>query len=163
MASDGSLAVVHGEVTRPAPSPELAARVLADYRETISDLLLDTFTTEWSSWATRHRALVRNQAHGKSDIRIDVGDARDHRALDHLVHARRRSHHLVSNQALHARSINIDRLLLHAQERSSIGIMLYEKLRLNSARRPARPLRDRPAATTRDRRQRCGSAGSDLL
>ena len=31
-----------------AGQDDLSARVLADYRETISDLLLDTFTTEWS-------------------------------------------------------------------------------------------------------------------
>ena len=32
------------------------ARVLADYRETISDLLLDTFTAEWSAWARGRKA-----------------------------------------------------------------------------------------------------------
>jgi hypothetical protein len=37
-----------------------ADRVLADYRETVSGLPLETFTAEWGAWA-RRRAVVRNQ------------------------------------------------------------------------------------------------------
>jgi hypothetical protein len=56
---------------------DLSARVLADYRETISDLLLDTFTTEWSSWARRHHHQVRNQAHGSPANLLDLYAASD--------------------------------------------------------------------------------------
>jgi hypothetical protein len=51
--------------------------VLADYRETISDLLLDTFTTEWSAWAKRHGRQVRNQAHGSPANILDLYAASD--------------------------------------------------------------------------------------
>ncbi len=56
---------------------DVAARVLADYRETISDLLLDTFTTEWSAWARRHGRQVRNQAHGSPASLLDLYAASD--------------------------------------------------------------------------------------
>lgn len=53
------------------------ARVLADYRETISDLLLDTFTAEWRAWARGRHALVRNQAHGSPASLLDLYAASD--------------------------------------------------------------------------------------
>ena len=56
---------------------DVSARVLADYRETISDLLLDTFTTEWSAWARRHGRQVRNQAHGSPANLLDLYAASD--------------------------------------------------------------------------------------
>ncbi len=56
---------------------DIGARVLADYRETISDLLLDTFTTEWSAWARRQGRLVRNQAHGAPGSLLDLYAASD--------------------------------------------------------------------------------------
>ena len=56
---------------------DIGARVLADYRETISDLLLDTFTTEWSAWAKRHGRQVRNQAHGSPASLLDLYGASD--------------------------------------------------------------------------------------
>ena len=56
---------------------DVTARVLADYRETISDLLLDTFTAEWSSWAKRHGRQVRNQAHGSPASLLDLYAASD--------------------------------------------------------------------------------------
>jgi hypothetical protein len=56
---------------------EVSLRVLADYRETISDLLLDTFTTEWSSWARTQRRQVRNQAHGSPGSLLDLYAASD--------------------------------------------------------------------------------------
>jgi hypothetical protein len=52
-------------------------RVVADYRETISDLLLDTFTMEWGAWARRRGALVRNQAHGSPANLLDLYAASD--------------------------------------------------------------------------------------
>jgi alpha-L-rhamnosidase len=56
---------------------DIGARVLADYRETISDLLLDTFTTEWPAWARRHGRQVRNQAHGSPANILDLYAASD--------------------------------------------------------------------------------------
>ena len=56
---------------------DISARVLADYRETISDLLLDTFTTEWASWARRYGRQVRNQAHGSPANLLDLYGASD--------------------------------------------------------------------------------------
>jgi hypothetical protein len=58
-------------------SGDAAARVLADYRETIADLLLDTFTAEWSAWAKRQGRLVRNQAHGSPASILDLYAASD--------------------------------------------------------------------------------------
>ena len=52
-------------------------RVLADYRETISDLLLETFTTEWAGWARGRGAIVRNQAHGSPANLLDLYAASD--------------------------------------------------------------------------------------
>jgi alpha-L-rhamnosidase len=49
-----------------------AERVLADYRETVSDLLLETFTAEWGAWARRHGAVIRNQAHGSPANILDL-------------------------------------------------------------------------------------------
>jgi hypothetical protein len=56
---------------------ERNARVLADYRETVSDLLLETFTTTWRDWAHRRRAIVRNQAHGSPASILDLYAASD--------------------------------------------------------------------------------------
>ena len=56
---------------------ERSARVLVDYRETLSDLLLDGFTTEWRSWAGRRGKLVRNQAHGSPASILDLYAASD--------------------------------------------------------------------------------------
>ncbi|HSD65067.1 MAG TPA: glycosyl hydrolase, partial [Vicinamibacteria bacterium] len=56
---------------------ERSARVLDDYRETISDLLLERFTSEWRSWAGRHGKIVRNQAHGSPASILDLYAASD--------------------------------------------------------------------------------------
>ena len=53
------------------------ARVRADFRETISDLLLDSFTREWSDWARTRGAVVRNQAHGSPANILDLYAASD--------------------------------------------------------------------------------------
>jgi len=47
-------------------------QLLADYRETISDLLLEVFTATWRDWAHSHGAIVRNQAHGSPANLLDV-------------------------------------------------------------------------------------------
>lgn len=47
-------------------------RVLCDYRETLSDLLLEKFTLRWREWAHEKGALVRNQAHGSPSNILDL-------------------------------------------------------------------------------------------
>jgi hypothetical protein len=51
---------------------EITARIIADYRETISDLLRDNFTANWTSWAHRNGSKTRNQAHGSPGNLIDL-------------------------------------------------------------------------------------------
>ncbi len=55
-----------------ADRPEKNARVLCDYRETISELVLENFTRPWKEWAHKHDALVRNQAHGSPSNILDL-------------------------------------------------------------------------------------------
>ena len=52
-------------------------QVLADYRETLSDLLYENFTQQWVSWAHSHGVLVRNQAHGSPANLLDLYAAVD--------------------------------------------------------------------------------------
>ncbi|HET7179699.1 MAG TPA: glycosyl hydrolase [Chryseosolibacter sp.] len=53
-------------------TPEKNERVRCDYRETLSELLLDHFTTRWKKWAHSHDAIVRNQAHGSPSNILDL-------------------------------------------------------------------------------------------
>lgn len=53
------------------------ARVLSDYRETVSDLLLEEFTVPWREWAHRQGSLIRNQAHGSPANILDLYAASD--------------------------------------------------------------------------------------
>jgi len=54
---------------------ETNRRVLCDYRETISDLLLEKFTTVWADWAESYKTIVRNQAHGSPAAILDLYEA----------------------------------------------------------------------------------------
>lgn len=56
---------------------EIVARVKADYRETISELLLEEFMQPWVAWAHEHGALTRNQAHGSPGNLLDLYAAAD--------------------------------------------------------------------------------------
>ncbi len=47
-------------------------RVLCDYRETVSELLLENFTQQWKTWAHQNKAIVRNQAHGSPSNILDL-------------------------------------------------------------------------------------------
>lgn len=47
-------------------------RFKSDYRETISDMLLENFTRQWSSWAAGHEKLTKNQAHGSPGNLLDL-------------------------------------------------------------------------------------------
>src|SRR5882672_957243 len=58
-------------------SPEKNARVLCDFRETISDLLLDDFTLTWRQWAAGKGKVIRNQAHGAPANILDLYAASD--------------------------------------------------------------------------------------
>ena len=52
-------------------------RVLCDYRETISELLLNEFTRGWGDWAHGKGAIIRNQAHGSPANILDLYAASD--------------------------------------------------------------------------------------
>jgi len=57
--------------------PEKNARVLSDYRQTISDLILDKFTSTWAQWAHRQGKTTRDQAHGSPGNILDLYAATD--------------------------------------------------------------------------------------
>ncbi|SFO71003.1 alpha-L-rhamnosidase [Chitinophaga sp. YR627] len=58
-------------------STELAGRVKSDYRETMSELLLNNFTTPWTEWAHRYNSVSKNQAHGSPGNLLDLYAAVD--------------------------------------------------------------------------------------
>ena len=60
-----------------AMDSDSARRVLSDYRETVSDLMLDGFTKTWADWAHGRHALVRDQAHGSPANILDLYAAVD--------------------------------------------------------------------------------------
>lgn len=47
-------------------------QVYADYRQTLSDMLLENFTRQWTAWAHKHGVTTRNQAHGSPGNLIDL-------------------------------------------------------------------------------------------
>jgi hypothetical protein len=53
------------------------ARVLCDYRQTISDLILDKFTRVWTGWANSQGKITRNQSHGSPGNILDLYAASD--------------------------------------------------------------------------------------
>ena len=57
--------------------PEKNARVLSDYRQTIADLILEKFTTHWTTWANRQGKTTRDQAHGSPGNILDLYAASD--------------------------------------------------------------------------------------
>ena len=56
---------------------EEVSRLKSDYRETISDMLLENFTMQWSDWAGSHQKLTKNQAHGSPGNLLDLYAAVD--------------------------------------------------------------------------------------
>jgi len=56
---------------------ETNRRVLTDYRETISDLILENYTRRWHDWAKRGGKIIRNQAHGAPANILDLYAAAD--------------------------------------------------------------------------------------
>ena len=58
-------------------TPEKNARVLCDYRQTISDLLLENYTVKWTTWANKQGKTTRNQSHGAPANILDLYAATD--------------------------------------------------------------------------------------
>lgn len=52
-------------------------RIVSDYRETLSDMLYENFTSQWTDWAHKHGTKTRNQAHGSPANLIDLYAAVD--------------------------------------------------------------------------------------
>lgn len=52
--------------------PDEVARVKYDYRETLSDLVLERFIEPWVAWSHAHGMLARNQAHGSPANWLDL-------------------------------------------------------------------------------------------
>ena len=51
---------------------DLNSRVLCDYRTTISDLILEKYTSTWANWGHARGKIVRNQAHGSPGNTLDL-------------------------------------------------------------------------------------------
>jgi hypothetical protein len=60
-----------------AADTDAVARVKHDYRETLSDLLVDTFMPPWVDWARGRKMLTRNEAHGSPGNLLDLYAAAD--------------------------------------------------------------------------------------
>ena len=58
-------------------NPEKNSRVLCDYRQTISDLILDKYTIGWTNWAHKQGKITRDQAHGSPGNILDLYAATD--------------------------------------------------------------------------------------
>lgn len=56
---------------------DTVGRVKSDYRETLSDMLLERFTRPWVAWAHARGSLARNQAHGSPGNLLDLYAAVD--------------------------------------------------------------------------------------
>ncbi len=68
------LHVLAGDVEK---NNDMAARVKSDYRETLSDLVLESFIQPMTRWANSHGSLNRNQAHGSPGNVLDLYSACD--------------------------------------------------------------------------------------
>ncbi len=53
------------------------ARIVSDYRETLSNLILENFTKNWTTWAHGLNSKTRNQAHGSPGNLLDIYAAVD--------------------------------------------------------------------------------------
>lgn len=51
---------------------EMLARIKSDYRETMSEMLIENFSTNWTKWANDKGAKTRNQSHGSPANLLDV-------------------------------------------------------------------------------------------
>ncbi len=64
------------ELISKEPS-EHQARLKSDYRETMSEMLLENFTEPWTAWAHKYQGITRNQAHGSPGNLLDLYAAVD--------------------------------------------------------------------------------------
>lgn len=53
------------------------ARLKSDYRETMSEMLLENFTIPWTNWTHKYNGISKNQAHGSPGNLIDLYAAVD--------------------------------------------------------------------------------------
>ena len=53
-------------------STDRVGRIKSDYRQTLSELLLEEFTQPWTAWAHHRDAITKNQAHGSPGNLIDL-------------------------------------------------------------------------------------------
>jgi hypothetical protein len=53
-------------------NPDVVARVKSDYRETMSNILIENFTQTWTNWAHSLGSINRNQGHGSPANLMDV-------------------------------------------------------------------------------------------
>jgi len=60
------------ELSEKIPTSDISRRVQCDYRETVSDMLLENFTKPWTAWAHGKGSLTRNQAHGSPGNLLDL-------------------------------------------------------------------------------------------
>lgn len=51
---------------------ERTARVLADYRETVSDIVIEESLPQWVKWSQKHGFITRNEAHGSPGNLLDL-------------------------------------------------------------------------------------------
>ena len=65
------------QLTNPKVTDELTGRVKSDYRETMSDLVLNNFTRRMTSWAHSKNTSFLNQAHGSPGNLLDLYAAVD--------------------------------------------------------------------------------------
>ncbi|WP_114781784.1 glycosyl hydrolase [Botryobacter ruber] len=56
---------------------EQIARLKADYRETMGELLYENFYKNWNNWAHKHNSITKNQAHGSPGNLLDLYAAVD--------------------------------------------------------------------------------------
>ncbi|MCC9135592.1 glycosyl hydrolase [Pontibacter silvestris] len=56
---------------------ETVARIKADYRETMGEMLLDNFYKPWNAWAHKRNSITKNQAHGSPGNLLDLYAAVD--------------------------------------------------------------------------------------
>ena len=56
---------------------DIVARIKSDYRETISDLCLESFIVPWVNWVHEKGSSTRNQAHGSPGNLLDLYAAAD--------------------------------------------------------------------------------------
>jgi hypothetical protein len=62
----------HLELLLDTTSTEEGNRIIGDYRETLSDLLLENFDKPWTDWANKNGFKSRLQAHGSPGNLIDL-------------------------------------------------------------------------------------------